>query len=80
MSDDLSSASHRIDVLETRVAHQEQIIADLNEMIAAQWSKIDAIARQIDRLHNELQNVGADRGARSRRRRIIDLSCPRKRG
>ena len=27
----------RIDALEIRVAHQDKIIADLSDMIAAQW-------------------------------------------
>jgi len=45
--------------LETRVAHQEKTISDLNEMVLAQWRKIEALERQVTRLSNEMQDVSA---------------------
>jgi len=45
--------------LETRVAHQEKTISDLNEMVLAQWRKIEALERQVTRLGNEMQDVSA---------------------
>jgi len=47
----------RIDELEQRMAHQEKSISDLNEMVTAQWRKIEALERQIKRLGDEMQDV-----------------------
>ena len=47
----------RIEDLETRLAHQEKTISDLNEMVLAQWRKIEALERQVTRLGNEMQDV-----------------------
>jgi SlyX protein len=49
----------RLDALEERIAHQDRIIADLNESITSQWDKIDTLERQIARLREEFQNIGA---------------------
>ena len=51
------SVAHRFDRLETRVAHHERTIADLNEIITTQWRQIDALQRQVQRLREELQNA-----------------------
>jgi SlyX protein len=45
----------RIDVLEMRLAHQEKTIADLNEVVTAQWKKIERLERQLQRLDEEVQ-------------------------
>lgn len=60
MSDGHSDSS-RLDALETLVAHQENIIAELNDAITAQWRKIDALERLVAKLHVEIQNVGSPR-------------------
>ena len=56
MSDD------RITALEIRVAHQDQTIAELNEVVTTQWRKIEALERQMGRLREEFQNSQNDRG------------------
>lgn len=61
MSDDISDHSSRIDMLEVRIAHQDHTIAELNEVITAQWRKIDALERQIAKLRDEYQNMAAPR-------------------
>ena len=33
----------RVTDLERRIAEQERVIADLNEMVVAQWRKIDSL-------------------------------------
>ena len=43
--------------IESRIAHQDKTIADLNEMVTAQWRKIEALERQIKRLGDEMQDV-----------------------
>ena len=51
----------RLDALEMRAAHQDRIIADLNETITTQWRKIDAMERQLARLREELETAGTHR-------------------
>jgi SlyX protein len=56
MSDD------RITALEIRIAHQDQTVAELNEVVTTQWRKIEALERQMGRLREEFQNSQNDRG------------------
>jgi SlyX protein len=53
----MSKTETRIDDLEIRLAHQDQTIADLNDVITAQWKKLDALERQLKRLSEELQTM-----------------------
>lgn len=39
--------------LELRIAEQDKVIADLNEMVVAQWRKIDALERRLGELRDE---------------------------
>jgi SlyX protein len=55
--------SSRLDTLETLVAHQDRIIAELNDAITAQWRKIDALERHVAKLLDEIQVAGAPRDA-----------------
>jgi len=43
----------RIAELEMRIAQQDRVIADLNEMVVAQWRKIDALERRLGELREE---------------------------
>lgn len=63
MSDSLSDNSSRLDALEMRVAHQDRTIVELNEVITAQWRKIDALQREVAQLREEYQNITAQRDA-----------------
>ncbi|MEK4032450.1 SlyX family protein [Methylocystis sp. IM3] len=63
MSDDASDSSSRLDRLETLMAHQERTISELNDVIAAQWRKIDALERQLLRLREDMQNIDRARDA-----------------
>jgi SlyX protein len=47
----------RINDLEVRMAHQDQTIADLNDVITAQWKKLDALERQLKRVSEELETM-----------------------
>lgn len=44
----------RIDRLEMRVAEQERALDDLDAVVAAQWSAIDGLRRQLDRYSDRL--------------------------
>lgn len=39
--------------LEVRIAEQDRVIADLNEMVVSQWKKIDSLERQLGELRDE---------------------------
>jgi uncharacterized coiled-coil protein SlyX len=45
----------RLDTVEARLAHHEQMMAELNEVITAQWRKIDQLERHLSRIREELQ-------------------------
>ena len=63
MNNQLPEISARIDALEIVVAHQERLIAELNDVVRGQWRKIDALERQITLLREEFQNSGTPRDA-----------------
>ena len=45
----------RMNELEMRVAHQEKTIAELNDVITAQWKKMETLERQLQRFGEELE-------------------------
>jgi SlyX protein len=47
--------SERVDLLETRLAFQDETIETLNKTITEQWLKIDALTRQLARLGERLE-------------------------
>jgi SlyX protein len=51
----------RIEALEIRLAHQEQVIEDLNRVTTDQWAQIDTLKRQIDQLGDRVQDVESNR-------------------
>jgi len=54
---DLKTLSDRIDVLETRLTFQDEIIETLNKTITEQWLKIDALTRQLASVSERLQEA-----------------------
>ena len=44
---------NRLAEIEFRLAEQEKVIADLNEMVVSQWRKIDALERRLGELREE---------------------------
>ncbi len=47
----------RIDRLETHVAHQEQMIEDLQKVIADQWTDIERLTRKLAALGSRVEAV-----------------------
>ena len=47
----------RLDDLEIRFAHQEKQLAELNDIVTAQWQRIDLLESQNRRLREDLQNL-----------------------
>lgn len=58
MSDD-KTLGERIDALEARLMFQDETIETLNKTITEQWSKIDALTRQLMALGERLQEAEA---------------------
>jgi SlyX protein len=54
---DINELGERIDLLETRVAFQDETIETLNRTITEQWLKIDALTRQLANLNDRLQEA-----------------------
>jgi SlyX protein len=54
---DLNALSERIDLLESRLAFQDDTIETLNKTVTEQWTKIDALTRQLVALRERLQEA-----------------------
>ncbi len=54
---DIKTLGDRIDLLETRLAFQDETIETLNKTITAQWQQIDTLTRQIAALNERLQEA-----------------------
>jgi SlyX protein len=46
---------NRFDELEMRLTHQDKAIADLNDVVTAQWKKLESLERQLRRMGEELE-------------------------
>ena len=55
------SDADRLQDLEIRFAHQEQVVAELNDVITTQWKRIELLESQIRRLHEEYQTMDQGR-------------------
>ena len=55
----MTTVDQRINELEIRLAHQDKTISELNDVITAQWKKLDALERQFRRLGEELEAMGS---------------------
>jgi SlyX protein len=53
----------RIVKLEIRVAHQDQIIDDLDKAVTGQWAQIESLTHEIKRLTERLGHVEQGGGA-----------------
>jgi SlyX protein len=44
----------RVQALEAHCAHQDRVLAELSDAVAEQWTRIDALTREVLRLREEL--------------------------
>ncbi len=51
----------RMTDLESRLAEQDRMIADLNEMVISQWRKIDLLERRFGELRDEMDTAALTR-------------------
>lgn len=61
MTDQGDRDADRLTDVEARIAHHERMIADLNDVITAQWRKIDQLERNLSRIREELQAIEPQR-------------------
>jgi SlyX protein len=54
---ELKTLSERVDALESRLAFQDDTIETLNRTVTEQWTKIDALTRQLLVLRERLQEA-----------------------
>ncbi len=54
----------RLDALETRIAHQDATIEDLNRIVTEQWGAIDLLTRHLAALRERVREM-AERPAES---------------
>jgi SlyX protein len=55
----MNHIEQRIDELEMRLAHQDKVIADLNDIVTEHWKKLEAMDRQLRRFSEELDSSRA---------------------
>jgi SlyX protein len=55
----IEALTARIDALETRLAHQDRVVEDLNATVTDQWKQIETLTRRLARLDEQLQDVRA---------------------
>ena len=53
----MGDVNDRIEILETRAAHQEKTISDLSDMVTSQWRKIEMLERQLRHLIDEMRSM-----------------------
>ena len=58
----MSDHALRIVELEHRITEQEKTIADLSEMVVAQWKKIEFLERRFKELKEEFEALNEPRG------------------
>jgi len=54
---DFKVLADRVDALEARLTFQDDIIETLNKTVTEQWTKIDALTRQLVALSERLQEA-----------------------
>jgi SlyX protein len=54
---DLKTLADRIETLESRLAFQDDTIETLNKTVTEQWTKLEALTRQLVALREQLQEA-----------------------
>jgi SlyX protein len=46
----------RLDALEMRIAHQDEVIGDLNRIVTEQWAQIDRLKRELAMMQESVRS------------------------
>ncbi len=52
----MTSDAERLDALETRIAHQDQTIEELNAVVTQQWTTIEQLRRRLDAMEEQVRS------------------------
>ena len=52
----MTDIAGRLELLETRIAFQDQTIEELNATITAQWRQIDTLTRRLDLMEEQVRS------------------------
>jgi SlyX protein len=58
----MNTIEKRMEEIEIRIAHQDRTIAELNDVITAQWKKLELLERQLRRVGEELEALDTSEG------------------
>jgi SlyX protein len=47
----------RLDALESRIIHQDEVIDDLNKVVTSQWKEIDRLTRELAMLTERIKQA-----------------------
>lgn len=47
----------RLDALESRIIHQDEVIDDLNKVVTSQWKEIDRLTREVTMLAERIKQA-----------------------
>lgn len=54
----MTTDAERLDALETRIAHQDQTIDELNAVVTQQWTTIEQLRRRLDAMEEQVRSGG----------------------
>ena len=54
----MTSDAERLEALETRIAHQDQTIEELNAVVTQQWTVIEQLRRRLDAMEEQVRSGG----------------------
>lgn len=62
----------KADRLEETLAHQEQQIQDLNDVVTKQWAEIDRLTKMLGRLKDKVEDIEVSKGDDSEGLSVIE--------
>ena len=62
MDRDILLMIEKLESIEVIIAHQDKIMSEMNEVILAQWKRIDTVEKKLMQLHEDINliNGGQD--------------------
>jgi SlyX protein len=52
----MTSDAERLDAVETRIAHQDQTIEELNAVVTQQWTTIEQLRRRVEAMEEQVRS------------------------